>query len=56
MSNITPKYFTQPERELKTFTDILIKIDTVGLTCERYNYSFLNVKFHTVVTIIHSIN
>jgi hypothetical protein len=30
--------------------DTVIKIYTVGPTCERYNYSFLNVKFHMVFT------
>jgi hypothetical protein len=31
-------------------TKIVVKMDTVGLTRERYNSRFLNVKFHVVLS------
>jgi hypothetical protein len=29
---------------------MVTEIDTVGLMCERYNFNFLDVNFHTVFT------
>jgi hypothetical protein len=46
IANITPRSFMQSEHKINI--DIVPKMDTVGLTYEKYNFSFLNVTFHTV--------
>jgi hypothetical protein len=37
-----PRSFIQPESKIKTSLTV-IKMDTVGLPCERYDFIFLDV-------------